>query len=127
MDANQEGRRSRRRSRSGREDKGRWSSGRKAEIVLRILKGESLDAPSRELKVTAARLAQWRDAFLAAGQGGLKSREQDERDAEIARLRAKVGELTMDAELYEAFFARGVRYGPPLNWSVSTDLQMGEV
>jgi hypothetical protein len=82
------------------------TTARKAEVVLRILKGESLDALSRELKVTAARLAQWRDAGLAALQNGLKSREHDERDGEIARLRAKVGELTMDAELYEAFFER---------------------
>jgi hypothetical protein len=115
MDSNQQGSRSRSRSRPGREDKGRWSSARKAEVVLRILKGESLDALSRELKVTAARLAQWRDAFLAAGQGGLKSREHDERDGEIARLRAKVGELMMDNELYHEFVERvDPAHRPPL-------------
>lgn len=115
MDSNQQGSRSRSRSRPGREDKGRWSSARKAEVVLRILKGESLDALSRELKVTAARLAQWRDAALAAMQGGLKSREADERDAEIRSLRAKVGELTMDVEVLEAFVERvDPAHRPPL-------------
>ena len=115
MDSNKQGSRSRPRSGRGREDKGRWSSARKAEVVLRILKGESLDGLSRELKVTAARLAQWRDAFMAGGQGGLKSREHDERDAEIGRLRAKVGELMMDKEVLEAFVERvDPAHRPPL-------------
>jgi hypothetical protein len=43
---------------------------------------------------------------LTALQDGLKSREHDARDAEIARLRAKVGELMMDNELYQAFVER---------------------
>ncbi len=41
-------------------DKGRWSSGRKAEVVLRILRGEILDALSRELGVSSARFARGR-------------------------------------------------------------------
>ncbi len=53
-----------------RPDKGRWSSRRKTEIVLRILRGETLDALSRELGVLPARLAGWRDEFLRAGQSG---------------------------------------------------------
>jgi transposase-like protein len=69
------------------------------EAVLRLLRGEALDAVSRELGVTAATLAGWRDAFLAGGQISLKSRPADERDDEIKRLRAKVGEITMDNEL----------------------------
>jgi transposase-like protein len=71
------------------------------ECVLRILKGEDLDALSRELKVSTARLAQWRDEFLVSGQAGLKSREPDAHEEEIQRLRAKIGELTMDLEVYE--------------------------
>jgi hypothetical protein len=39
------------------------------------------------------------DDFLAGGQAALESRPADDRDEEIARLRAKVGELTMDNEL----------------------------
>lgn len=115
MDSSTQGSRARSRRRPGREDQGRWSSSRKAEIVLRLLKGEDLDALSRELGLTAARLAQWRDAFLAAGQAGLKSRERDERDAEIARLRAKLGELMMEKELLEAFLERvDPAHRPPL-------------
>ena len=80
-------------------DRGRWSSQRKAEVVLRVLRGEDLDALSRELKVKTSRIAEWRDQFLAAGQSGLKSREPDAREEENVRLKSKVGELTMEIEL----------------------------
>ena len=80
-------------------ERGRWSSRRKTEVVLRLLRGEALDAVSRELGVTAATLAHWRDQFLAAGQAGVRSRPTDTRDEDVARLRAKMGELTMENEL----------------------------
>jgi Helix-turn-helix domain len=80
-------------------ERGRWSSRRKTEVVLRILRGEALDALSRELGVTAATLAQWRDRCLAGGQAAVRSRPADARDEDLARLRAKIGELTMDNEL----------------------------
>ena len=84
---------------SNSDDRGRFSSRRKTAAVLRLLRGEDLELVSRELGVTAATLSGWRDAFLAGGQAALKSRPTDDRDDEIARLRAKVGELTMDNEL----------------------------
>jgi hypothetical protein len=80
-------------------ERGRFSSQRKTAAVLRLLRGEDLELVSRELGVTAATLSGWRDDFLAGGQAALKSRPADDRDDEIARLRAKVGELTMDNEL----------------------------
>ena len=83
---------------SGREP-GRFSARRKTETILRLFRGESLDSLARELGVTAATLAQWREAFLAGGHTALKSRLADERDDEIQRLRAKVGEITMNNEL----------------------------
>jgi transposase len=82
-------------------DKGRWSSRRKAEVVLRLFRGETLDALSRELGVTAGRLAQWRDEALAAMQAGLQSREPDHRDGFIHDLKAKVGDQAMQIELLE--------------------------
>jgi hypothetical protein len=80
-------------------ERGRFSSQRKTAAVLRLLRGEDLEFVSRELGVTAATLSGWRDDFLAGGQAALKNRPADDRDDEIARLRAKVGELTMDNEL----------------------------
>jgi transposase-like protein len=83
----------------GGREPGRFSARRKTETLLRLLRGEPLDGVARELGVTAATLAQWREQFLAGGQAALKSRPADERDEEIHRLRAKVGEITMHNEL----------------------------
>ena len=80
----------------------RMSAKRKQGAVLRLLKGEPIELVSRDLSVTAAALSTWRDAFLAAGEASLKSRPADGRDAEIARLKGKVGDLTMANELLEA-------------------------
>src|SRR5919199_1450383 len=84
----------------------RMSAGRKREAVLRLLRGEDLELVSRELGVTAAELSGWREAFLAGGEASLRSRPADARDAEIGRLKAKVGELTMTAELLKAKIGR---------------------
>jgi len=84
-----------------RQDKGRWSSRRKTEVVLRLLRGETLDALSRELGVTTGRLAEWRDEALAAMQAGLQSREPDHRDGFIHDLKAKVGDQAMQIELLQ--------------------------
>ena len=77
----------------------RMTAARKQSAVLRILRGEPLDMLARELRVTAADLSDWRDKFLAAGEASLKSQSRDVRDAEISRLKSKVGGLTMDNEL----------------------------
>ena len=77
----------------------RFSARQKTEVVLRLLRGEALDLVSRELGLPAARLATWREAFLAAGQEALKKQLRDSRDPEIGRLREKLGESTMEIEL----------------------------
>ena len=43
----------------------RMTANRKAEAVLRVLRGEPLEILARELAVTAADLSGWRDGFLA--------------------------------------------------------------
>ena len=84
----------------------RMSAGRKREAVLRLLRGEDLELVSRMLGVTAAELSGWRAAFLVAGEASMRSRPADARDAEIGRLKEKVGELTMATELLEAKIGR---------------------
>ena len=88
------------------EPRRRMSARRKQEAVLRLLRGDDLELLSRELGVTAAELSGWREAFLAAGETSLKSRPADARDAEIGRLKEKVGDLTMANELLEAKIER---------------------
>ena len=80
-------------------DRGRFSAKRKTEAVTRLLRGEDLETLSRQLGVTAATLSSWREVFLDGGTAALKSRPADDRDVLIARLQAKVGQLTMDNEL----------------------------
>lgn len=85
-------------------DQGRFSAKRKTEAVLRLLRGEALDSVSREYGVTAAKLSEWKKEFLAAGEAGLKSRPRTAEDDHVMKLKAKIGELTMDVECYEAAF-----------------------
>jgi transposase len=87
---------------AGRGRGGRFSVGRKTEAVLRLLRGEDLELVSRELGLTAARLSQWREQFLAGGQANLKARDSDPQAEESQRLQAKVGELLMENELLYA-------------------------
>ncbi len=78
----------------------RWSAPRKTELVLRLLRGESLDSVSRASQVPAHELESWQRAFLDAGMRGLKRHIESE-DRELIRTRAKIGELTMRLELAE--------------------------
>ncbi len=80
----------------------RFSAKRKLAIVQRLLRGESLETVSRDENVAVHRLTEWREKVLGAAESALKERERDARDEEIARLQAKVGEITMDNELLYA-------------------------
>ena len=100
-------------------ERGQFSSRKKVEVVLRVLLGEDLDLVSREAGITAATLSEWRDHFVTSGQTGLKSRAADGRDAELARLKALVGDLTMRLELSREAVQR-LRGGVPLATGRST-------
>lgn len=94
-----------------RDDRGRFSTQRKADAVVRLIRGESLDTLSRELGVTAATLSHWHESFLASGRAGLKSRNTTAQEDEVRRLKAKVGDLTMRIELHEEFIRmRGLEH-----------------
>jgi hypothetical protein len=78
----------------------RWSVQRKTELVLRLLRGEGLDAVSRESQVPAHELEAWKRVFLESGARGLKTRSDPE-ERELTLARAKIGELMMRLELSE--------------------------
>ena len=80
----------------------RFSVQRKMAIVARLLRGQPLELVARETEVSVAKLTEWRERALAGAASALKERERDERDDEIARLKSKVGEITMDNELLYA-------------------------
>jgi hypothetical protein len=77
----------------------RWSSGRKKQVVLRLLRGESVDALSRELAVPIFRLEEWRDRALAGIDVGLKERENDPVEQQLNDANRRIGELVMEVEI----------------------------
>lgn len=80
----------------------RWSARRKEEVVLRLLRGEGLDALARETGQAAGTISTWREEFLAAGREGLKSRPAPVEDRRLADAQRKIGELAMDNDILRA-------------------------
>src|SRR5215213_6471527 len=80
----------------------RWSARRKQEVVLRLLRGESLDGLARETGQPAGRISAWREEFIAAGREGLKSRPRPEEDRRLVEAQRKVGELSMELDILRA-------------------------
>jgi transposase len=91
----------------------RWSAGRKREVVLRVLRGESLDALSRELGVEIYRLEEWRDKALSGLDAGLKDRQDDPLSRELDTAKRHIGELSMENELLRER-SRALETGLPL-------------
>ena len=79
-------------------------------MVLRLLRGESLDALSRETGQPAAVLSRWREEFLEGGSAALKRRTNDPKVAalekELWRAKRLVGDLMMDKDVLEMRIAR---------------------
>ena len=79
----------------------RWSPRRKMEVVLRLLRGEPMDAVSREMGVELYRLEAWKQRAVAGLEASLKERGSDPQVAELAEAMRRIGELTMDNELLQ--------------------------
>ena len=77
----------------------RWSVGRKREVVLRLLRGESAHDLSRELGVPLYRLEGWRERALSGIDGSLREREGDSLSEELSAAMKRIGELTMENEV----------------------------
>lgn len=73
-------------------ERGRVSSRKKMDVVLRVLRSGDFDRVSREAGITTAKVSEWRDQFVTSGQAGLKSWATDSRDDELERLKALVGD-----------------------------------
>jgi transposase len=84
----------------------RWSAHRKEQVVLRLLRGESLDLLARETGQPAGRIAGWREEFLQAGREGLKSRPRPEDDRRLVAAQRKVGELQLEIDILRALLEK---------------------
>ena len=75
------------------EDIQRWTTKRKAALVLSILKGEtSTQAAARQHGITVAELEDWKERFMLAAENALRARPRDEealREEQIKKLLAE--------------------------------------
>lgn len=89
----------------------RWSLSRKRDVVLRLLRGEPIQALSRELGVEIYRLEEWRDKALLGMESGLRERDGDPLKKELDGAMQRIGEITMENELLKARVAKQGPFG----------------
>jgi hypothetical protein len=77
----------------------RWSANRKKDVVLRLLRGESLDALSRELGVESYRLERWFQRAMAAIDEGLRERGDDPLERQLQEATYRIGELSLEVDV----------------------------
>ena len=65
-------------------------------MVLRLLRGEPLDAVSREVGVEVYRLERWKARPLAGLELGLKEQAGEPLAAELDAAKRHIGELSME-------------------------------
>lgn len=81
----------------------RWRAKRKAEVVLRLLRGEPLDALSRQTAVPIPRLEEWRAQALSGIEAALQLRDAaDPTQLRLDEANRRIGELSMEVELLRA-------------------------
>ena len=68
-------------------------------MVLRLLRGESLEMVSREVGVELYRLEAWKARALAGIELGLKAQAGEPLAAELGAAKRHIGELSMEIEL----------------------------
>jgi transposase-like protein len=103
------------------DDVQRWTSRRRAALVLSILKGEtSVQEAARKHGLTVAEIEDWKERFLLAAENALRSRPKDEealKDERIKKLERKIGELVLDMDILR----EGVRPYLPLDRKTSDE------
>ena len=87
------------------EDVKRWTARRKAAVVLDIIKGKTTAAETaRSHDLTVGEVEQWLEDFTTMGTEALRSHPRDAEALHKARekdLLAKIGDLTMQMEVYK--------------------------
>lgn len=73
-----------------------WTSKRKTEVVVQLLRGEDIETLSRQHEVTVSEISKWRDTFLQSGENGFKRSPEGSKLNKAERL---IGQLQMELEL----------------------------
>ena len=83
----------------------RWTARRKATVVMDIIKGKTTAAEvARTHDLTVGEVEQWMDDFVSMGTEALRAHPRDaeaRHTAEKKELLAKIGELTMEKEVWK--------------------------
>ncbi len=77
----------------------RWTAARKQEVVLRLLRGETLEAVSRDVGQPQYGIAEWRDRVVMGIPALLHEGPGDGREEALKEARRKIGDLLMEIEL----------------------------
>ena len=94
----------------------RWSSRRKAEVVLRLLSGELIEDLSREIGVESWKIDRWKQEAIRGIELSLKERADDPIVQELERAKRQIGELSMENELLRT---KAKKQGPLVSWRSS--------
>ncbi len=82
----------------------RWTARRKAAVVMDIIKGKTTTSEvARTHDLTVGEVEQWMDDFVSMGTEALRSHPRDAEARHKAKgkeLLAKIGELTMEKEVW---------------------------
>jgi hypothetical protein len=68
-------------------------------VFLDLLHGADFESTNRKYGVIVAALSHWREALLAAGEEGLKIRQEDLAGEQGRRMKLVIAELAMENEL----------------------------
>lgn len=90
----------------------RWGAKKKAEVVLRLFRGESIEDVSRSIGVPHHRLNEWREEALSNLEEGFKKRVNDPKEVLLSRAKEQIGKLSMENELLR----KQVEKKGPLVW-----------
>jgi len=90
----------------------RWSPSRKRDLVLRLLRGESIEALSRGVGIDRYRLERWKERALGAIETSLRERGSEPLQGELDEAHKRIGELSMENELLRA----RCKTASPLPW-----------
>jgi len=76
-------------------------AGQKKAVVRRRLRGESVDAVSRELAALICRLDEWRDEVLIGNDAGFQARENDPMEHQRNEVNRRLDEWVKDVEILQ--------------------------
>jgi transposase-like protein len=86
-----------------RDDVQRWTTKRKAALVLSIIKGEtSIQEAARQHGLTVAEIEDWKERFFLGAENALRAKPKDDealREEQIKKLKQKIGDLVMDIDI----------------------------